>query len=276
MVEESGTPTVRIARSSYENVYVQCPWCGQEIVFNRATDLRDLRPIGFRTVSCLNQQCGKPFSINGDLVNSAQEMLVFDSCELLQAKHYMSCILTLTQAYEVLFNLFLRVELLYKPFAADPDKDRDLLNSLAELLEKEVKDHAFGPMRALFLHQLVSCRSPRTLVEAKAAIEALADFHPEPPSDTELGSLGDKDLVALLKRLRDTDINGLRNSVVHKQAYRPTRTEAETALEKTRAIIFPLTQRLDLHDDPNWYMSQGPGLLLPHSGSASYLRLDAS
>ena len=54
--------------------------------------------------------------------------------------------------------------------------------------------------------------------------------------------------VALLKALRATTINTLRNQVVHKRAYRPTREEAESALEETRSIIFPLTQRLGLYE----------------------------
>jgi len=254
MVEQRERPTVRIKRSSYENVYVQCPWCGRENIFNRATDLKDWDPIAFRTVSCLNQPCGKSFNINGDSVNSAPEMFVFDSCELLQAKHYMNCILTLTQAYELLFNLFLVVELLYKPFAADPDGDIDCLNNLAKLLAEKVKDHAFGPMRALFLHQLVSGKSPRTLAEAKVAIAALDDFPTKPPSDTELESLADKAVVTCLKELTATKIHRLRNKVVHKQAYRPTCAEAKSALEEARSIIFPLAERLGLQDDPNWYV----------------------
>jgi hypothetical protein len=95
----SEVPYAERKRTSYENFVAQCPWCGHESIFNRATDLKELSPIAFRTVSCLSLVCGKPFNINGDSVNSAHEMLVFDRYELLQLKHYMNCILTLTQAY---------------------------------------------------------------------------------------------------------------------------------------------------------------------------------
>jgi hypothetical protein len=50
-----------------------------------------------------------------------------------------------------------------------------------------------------------------------------------------------------------TNIHGLRNSVVHKQAYRPTYEEARRALDEARDILFPLGLRLELRDDPNWY-----------------------
>lgn len=241
-------------RTSYENFVAQCPWCGQESIFNRASDLKDLRPIASRTVSCLNPACGKPFIINGDSVNSAPEMLVFDCYELLQLKHYMNCILTLAQAYEVLFNLFFRVELLYKPFATDPNKDIDRLNGLAQRLTKKVQNHTFGPMRALFLRQLVSGSAPRTLDESEVAIAALDD-RPKDPRDIEFDSLSDTELAGILKALKATKINKLRNQVVHKRAYRPTREEAELALEETRLIIFPLTQRLGLCDDIYWYVA---------------------
>jgi hypothetical protein len=250
----SEVPYAQRKRTSYENFVAECPWCGQESIFNRAADLQDLSPIGFRTVSCLRQECGKTFNINGDSVNSAHEMLVFDCHELLQLKHYMNCILTLAQAHEVFFSLFLRVELLYRPFAADPDKDIDQVNRLAKQLAEKVKDHTFGKMRALFLRQLVSDTSPKNLAEAKAAIAVLED-QPKDPADAELDSLPDKQLVALLKAMKQTTINRLRNQVVHKRAYRPTRHEAEAALEETRSVLLPLSQRLCLYDDINWYIA---------------------
>lgn len=246
-------PYAEKKRTSYENFAAQCPWCGKESNFNRATDLKDLSPIDFRTVLCLSPSCRKLFNINGDSVNSAHEMLVFDCYELLQLKHYMNCILTLAQAYEVFFSLFLQAELLYKPFAADPDKDINQLNRIAEQLAEKVADHAFGGMRALFLRQFVSAASPKSLVEAEAAIEALED-RPNEPADAELESLPDERLVVLLKAVKRTTLHRLRNQVVHKRAYRPTRDEAEAALQETRSVLFPLSQRLRLYDDINWYM----------------------
>jgi hypothetical protein len=245
----SAIPYAKIKRTSYENFVAQCPWCEQESIFNRATDLKDLSPIAFRTVSCLNPACGKPFNINGDSVNSAHEMLVLDCYELLQLKHYMNCILSLAQAYEVFFSLFFRVELLYKPFGADPDQELSHLNRLSEELHEKIKEHTFTRMRALFLQHIVTGSRPANLAEAEAAIAGLED-HPSDPKDAELEALGDKQLVALLKAVKSTAINTLRNRVVHKQAYRPTREEAEEA----RSLLFPLTSRLGLYDDINRYM----------------------
>jgi hypothetical protein len=36
----SETRIARIKVASYENVTADCPWCGKESIFNRASDLR--------------------------------------------------------------------------------------------------------------------------------------------------------------------------------------------------------------------------------------------
>lgn len=249
----SDIPVARNKRTSYENFVAECPSCGRESIFNRASDLRTFEPIGGRDVSCQSADCGRPFRIVGDLVNSAHEMLVFDCCELLQRKHYMSVVLSLAQAYEVFFSLFFRVEFLYRPFGADPDRKLTDLNKLSEALHKKLKDHTFAPMRALFLQHMVSRLEPKSLAKAKDFVAALPDC-PGNPKDAAIDSVADVKVVPLLKALKATTINSLRNRIVHKQAYRPTRQETEEALKEARSILFPLTSHLDLHDEINWYM----------------------
>lgn len=230
-----------------------CPWCRQDNIFNRATDLHTFEPIAGRNVSCQNADCRKPFRIVGDSVNSAHEMLIFDCHELIERKHYMNCILTLAQAYEVFFNLFFRVELLYKPFGSDPDQEMADLNSLSKALHDKIKKHTFAPMRALFLSHIVAGHSPKTLAEASSVVSALPNS-PNDPSDATIERHNDVKLVSLLKALKRTDINTLRNQIIHKRAYRPTREQVDAALEETRSILFPLTSRLELYDEINWYM----------------------
>lgn len=249
----SEIPVVKIKQASYENIVVECPWCSRENIFNRASDLRTFRRITGLNVSCQNVNCGKSFRMVSDSVNNPHEMLIFYCHELLERKHYMNCILTLAQAYEMFFSLFLRVELLYKPYARDIKKDIDHLNRLTEQFSEKVKSHAFARMRALFLRQIIAGPRPANLAEAEEAIAGLEDC-PSDPKDAELEVLGDEQLVALLKALKSTNINTLRNQVVHKQAYRPTREEAEAALEEARQLLFPLTYRLGLWDHINWYM----------------------
>lgn len=246
-------PVARNKRTSYENFVAECPWCGKESIFDRASDLLTFEPIAGRDVLCLSADCGKPFRIVGDSVNSPHEMLIFDCYELVERKHYMNCILSLAQAYEVFFGLFFRVELLYKPFGADPDRELADLNRLSEELHEKIKEHTFTRMRALFLQHIVTGRSPKNLAEAAAVVAVLPD-RPGDPKDAAIESLGDARLVPLLKALKATSIHTLRNQVVHKRAYRPTREEVDAALEETRSILFPLTSLLRLYDEINWYM----------------------
>lgn len=246
-------PVAENKRASYENFTAQCPWCSSENVFNRASDLMTFEPIAGRDVSCQSAECGKSFRIVGDSVNGPHEMLIFDCYELMERKHYMNCLLSLAQAYEVFFSLFFRVELLYKPFSADPEHDLAKLNVVAEALQERLKEHTFVRMRALFLHHIVSPTVIKGLSDASAAIAAFPN-RPGDPKDAAIEGLTDVRLVQLLKALKATTIHTVRNRVVHKQAYRPTRDEATAALNESRSILLPLTSHLELYDDINWYM----------------------
>jgi hypothetical protein len=182
-------------------------------------------------------------------------MLIFDCYELIERKHYMNCILSLAQAYEVFFSLFFRVELLYRPFAFDPDQEMADLNSLSKELHGKIKKYTFAPMRALFLSYIGASHPPKTLAEASSVVSALPN-NPKDPSDAAIESHSDVKLVSLLKALKRTNINTLRNQIVHQRAYRPTREQVGEALEETRSILFPLTSRLKLYDEINWYMKR--------------------
>lgn len=241
-------------QTSYENFVAKCPWCEQKNIFNRVTDLKDFRPITFRTVSCLHETCGKSFHINGDSASSAHQMLILDCYKLLKSKHYMHCVLTTTQAYEVFFSLFLRVELLYKPFAQDEKDNLEEFDRLSSKLADKLQRHTFKKMRALFITTIIDGRQPKNLREAEEEIERL-EKNPKTPEATDIEALDDEQLVEKLQALLNTRISDLRNMVVHKQAYRPSMQEAKEALEEARALLFPLTQKLDLYDDINWYMA---------------------
>lgn len=241
-------------RTSYENFVAECPCCGKDSIFNRASDLHTFEPIAGLDVTCQSDHCRKPFRIVGDSVDSAHEMLILDCYELIENKHYMSCVLSLAQAYEVFFGLFFRVELLYKPFASDPDQELSDLNQLSAHLQRAVAKYSFSHMRALFLSFIVTGHSPKTLAEAATVITAFRN-PPLVPKDAEIESLSDAKLVSLLRALKGTNINTLRNQVVHKRAHRPTRDQVDAALKETRSILFPLTSRLQLYDEINWYLT---------------------
>jgi len=249
--------TVKIKDADYENISAECPFCKNMNIFNRASDLQTFDPIGSRDVSCASSYCGKRFNIIGDSVNSAHEMLINNCNQLMESKRYMNCIIDLCMAYEVFFNLFFRVELIYKPFSTSPKRDLACCNSLLRALNKKIRYHTFNPMRSLFLWYMVTGKTPKSMAEAKDVIEKF----PNDPRSVEpmaecFEKLKNKKIENILKAIKTTDINKLRNKVAHKQAYRPKREKVEETLKETKDILFPLSGHLQLYDDINWYIVQ--------------------
>ena len=239
---------------TYENFIARCPLCGFRNIFNRVTDLRDTEPIGFREVVCLNDQCKQKFNINGDLVSPAFRMLVFDCYRLKEEKKYSSCILNLAQAYEVFFSLYLRVELLFRPFSQDPDQELNELNVLLLKLYEEIKAYSYRNLRNIFVNSVRLTCKPSSLEKAAKLINDL-DKLTDTPSDVDIADLPDSRLSQLLQMLKQSNINELRNQVIHKNAYRPSLDEVEAAIEETRGILFPLARYLSIdYDDINWYI----------------------
>ena len=243
-------PTAEVRLAGYENVVADCPRCGYECVFNRASDLCTFQPISGADVRCL--KCKQPFWLNGDTVNERHEVMLFECHELLERKKYMNCILNICQAYEMFFSLYLRVNLLYVPFG-NSDWDSDSLEKLNELsmkLEQKTRGFGFAKMLASFLRLIVEHNPPSTLDEAEKYIQSLCS---EMPKNTDVDSVKDNNLSNLLMCIKRIKINQSRNKVVHKIGYRPTRTEAEEAWKEAKSTLFPLTYLLNLHDDANWY-----------------------
>jgi hypothetical protein len=240
--------------ATYENFSAVCPHCGTRNVFNRVSDLHTSKPIDFRTVTCLEGACGRQFSINSDWSSPAHAMLLLDCYGFLERKQFMQCVLTVAQAYEVFFSHFLHVQLLYRPFATDGSHDLPRLNRLAELLYDRIHLLAFEPLRRLFLSLVVENVAPPTLSDAEALLRSLEKRRAVPQEAIE--GIPDPGLRDLLLRLDATDVNKLRNRVVHKDAYRPTREEAKSLHEEAEHILHGLTSRLRLQGDGPWYASR--------------------
>ena len=249
--------STRITHAGYENLTVICPSCNYECIFNRASDIGIFQPVAGREVQCTNKICLKPFRIVSDSVNERHEMLVSECSQLLERKQYMYCILNLATAHEMFFGLFLRVNLLYKPFAADANSHSsgslNKVNDLSAKLHCKIKRCTFPSMRNVFLSEVTNAPPATDLLSAEKSILAL---HPQDTPDSKIEALGDGALVQLLKDLKSTKLHNVRNEVVHKQGHRPTKEEATKYFEEAKSILFPLTYCLDLHDDLNWYVSR--------------------
>ncbi len=247
-------PTANKLQSTYENFVAECPHCQEACTFNRMSDLKTCEPISGMDVSCFNPACAKPFRILNDLINPRHQMLLFDSQDFLKQKRYMNCILNICQAYEVFFSQFLRVELVFKPLWNDQG-DRNELNSVAQLLWRRTETMTFSPLRTIFLRRVVGqIPPPASLTESSSVIEGLSSLKNLPiPDDSDIDKLGDLRLIPILKMLKVSKIHKTRNRVIHKDAYRPTKDEAEAALAEAKSILMPLTHLLDIQENINWY-----------------------
>lgn len=250
----------KITNPTYENFIAICPYCDFKNIFNRVTDLKDTDPIGFKTVKCLSEKCEKSFNINGDLVSPAYQMLIFDCYDLLKEKKYSYCILNLAQAFEVFFSLYLRIKLIYKPFAIQRGKTRvneiNELNKILNFLYDAIKKYPYLKIRNIFINTVLSNQSNNSLEESNTFIENIMNLTTEPKKYL-IKNISDKKLKSLLIKLKNSKIHELRNKVVHKDAYRPTLEEVEKAINKTREIVLGLSARLDAkYDDINWYLSR--------------------
>ena len=252
-------PIVRIKHANYENIIAACHWCGHECIFNRASDIGTFEPIWGKDIQCLKGSCQKSFRIVSDTANERHEMLIFDCHQLLERKQYMYCILNLTMAYEMFFSLFLRVELLYKPFVADPNPKRsenqNRMNVLSKKLDCKTKRWTFDPMRSIFLSEVTDQQPVPDLRVSEGRIDSLKS---RSASECKIRALSDTRLIPPLICLRDTGINKVRNAILHKQGYRPTKKEAKKYLEEAGSILFKLTRYLDLRDDLNYWIRRRP------------------
>lgn len=240
-------PDAQEKRATYENFIAICPTCNFENIFNRVSDLNDRGLISHKQVVCQSINCAKPFNISGDSVSAAYEMLIYDCYELNRSKHYMYCILNLAQAYESFFSLYLRNELLYKPFSLEPNPNIEKLNSLSANLYNKTKEFTFCKMRDTFLHQLLQKTTITSLAQSEISIQNLPD-KPTTPADKIIESNFDKELADLLIQLKKSNIHEIRNKVVHKYAYRPTLQEVDKEIKQTREILFLLAQKLEIKE----------------------------
>ncbi len=83
------------------------------------------------------------------------------------------------------------------------------------------------------------------VVLSTSACSSLTEYQNE-PKDIEIDNILDKNMVQLLRALKDWDVNQIRNDVAHKMAYRPKRTEVENILDKYKTIIFGIAKSLNI------------------------------
>lgn len=251
------TEPLVIVDGTYESVAATCPACGHRSVYNRRSDLNTTEAISREGVTC--DSCRSGYSIGGDMINPAHQMLLLDAGASLQCKQYMQAVLGVAQSFEVFFDHFLHVRLVYRPFVRDGTADIDDLNRLKDQLYSKVEAFTFEPMRRLFLQCVVNAVKPHNVAAAQGYIAWIPDQGRDVPgvARRKIETIPTERLRDLLLGLSRTSVNALRNKVVHKDAERPTREQATEAYDEACRIIFGLTNMLGVQGNALYYINGG-------------------
>jgi hypothetical protein len=186
-------------------------------------------------------------------------MLIID-CQILKSqKYYAYCILNLAQSFEVYLSLFLRVELLYKPYAEEGTHELHRFNDLSNLLYSTIKKFTFNSLSGVFITMMLNPPNPKGMAEAEAFINDLPNKTNQPTDDL-IRKLPDVHLSQLLLDLKSPRVVTLRHQVVHKRAYRPTIEEVDSSIDETQRLLYAIDHKLGLLiDDLNHYVELANG-----------------
>jgi hypothetical protein len=242
-----------IKSKDYETITAQCDECGSLSILNRVDDIGDPGPYDSGLyVGCT--ECGRPFWVYGDAMDPAYELLLFDAEEHMRAKHYILCVTSLAQAWEMFFATFVYSNYLYRPFHRDVrnSEKRERFEGLARQLSDAIWNFAFDQLRNVLVNTVVEGVRPRTLDESEVAIARIKDddFGKRPPKAL-VDALSDTSLRAVLLQLQGLRIGELRNRVVHEDAYRPRRWEVEECSDEIR-VLYVAKGRLAVRTFDEW------------------------
>jgi len=240
----------QIKIAGYENIYVDCPYCKKENIFNRMSDLKTNRCIVSLNVIC--QFCKKEFHISNDKLIYPKFQSILDELEVIKKqKNYRLYILTLCQGIECFFEQAIMNKILDRNAALrneegkidikryNEEQDKLYKKTIYDLCQKgskknEFKNATFNDLRIIFLYI----------------------FDDERKNDNgNLKKLKEDKREKSFKAIEDTKINEIRNKVIHKQAYRPSLEEIEKFNDLIEAIYW-LQSYLKV-EDSEYLLNQG-------------------
>lgn len=245
---------LKTVRSTHENMFVTCPLCDKESTYNRVSDLNNTGLIANQLVNCLQLDCRKPFYFGGDMVGPSFILMILNCYELIEAKDYTRCITNLSQAHEIFFKQFLRVELIYKPFGFCDARQVEIRERLEESLNGQLKTLAFTKLRNIFFHMVVTPVQHDDLNTIYDFINKLKDErYDKPPRIKKLPDNTNGKLNPLLQSLHRTKICEVRNKIIHSSAYRPSMQEAVDFYQETRQNVLGLATILNIKEEIDEY-----------------------
>ena len=242
-----------IERKDYETITARCDECGSLCTFNRIDDIGDPGPYYAGCyVGCT--ECGRPFWVFGDTSDPAYELLIFDAEQHLSRKHYMLCVSSLAQAWEMFFVAFVHSTYLYRPFyrhARYPER-LERFDDLAEKLGDAIWNFTFDQLRNVLVNTVVEGVRPGTLDESEVAIARIRGHNfGQRPAKAHVDAFPDSSVRTVLLQLQGLRIGELRNRVVHEDAYRPHRAEVEECGEEI-LVLYRAKGRLSVRTFDEW------------------------
>jgi hypothetical protein len=242
-----------IESKDYETITARCDGCGSLCTFNRVDDIGDPGPYYSGSyVGC--PECGRPFWVFGDAIEPAYELLILDAEQHMRAKHYMLCVTSLAQAWEMFFATFAYSHYVYRPFhhnARYPGRT-ERFDGLSKQLGDAIWSFTFHPLRNVLVNTVVEGVRPRTLDESEVAIARIkGDNFGQRPAKARVDAFSDSSVRTVLLQLQELRIGELRNRVVHKYAYRPRRGEIEECSDEIR-VLYRAKGRLSVRTFDEW------------------------
>jgi hypothetical protein len=245
-----------IESKDYETITARCDQCGSLCTLNRVDDIGDPGPYYSGCyVGCT--ACGRPFWIHGDAIAPAYELLIFDAEKQMRAKHYMLCVTSLAQAWEMFFATFCYSNYLYRPFyyRARYLGRLERFDDLSQQLGDAIRNFTFDQLRNLLVNTIVERVRPGTLDESEDAIARIeGDNFGQRPAKGGVDAFPDLSVRAVLLQLQGLRIGELRNRVVHEDAYRPGRAEVEECGDEIR-VLYRAKGRLSVRTFDEWKAS---------------------
>lgn len=223
-----------IKEAGYENIYVDCPCCKKENIYNRRNDLCTIEAIGRKNnIKC--QFCGAIFSIIGDTVKSSKFRWFLDEIQILkERKNYMLYILFLCQACEAFFE---QAIINKKVDRTSKIRDREGFVDIKKYIIE------FDKLNRSSIFNL--CGSGSKTIFEKAAFFDLREVFLH-----EFSQIDEQRTIDALNIVKNTDIHEIRNKVIHKNAYRPKICEIEK-YDSLITALFVLGYRFDVMDSIN-------------------------
>lgn len=203
----------------YETVTARCDHCGEVRTYNRIDDIGDPGPYAGRNIRCL--VCGREFWVHGDIVNSADDLFIYNADEYFRQRRYMLCVANLAQAWEIFFSTFAHSNYIYNPFFTTSPWDRDYeqFNQVSAQLNSAIEKFPFVRMKNVVINTVLQEVHPATLIESEAAISRIVDDRFDNDSKkVNIDAFPDQQRRELIRKLQRLRVGDLRNKVVHHAA----------------------------------------------------------